>query len=340
MNANARRVALALTLALMLSAMLASMLPTSSHAQAPHAALSVEDVSDAALLKTLPGFSSAFAIVNGTLLHYVVGGSGQPVVLLPGWPQTWWSYHKIMPALAQRHRVIVVDIRGMGMSERPAGGYDKKNMAKDVHELMQRLGHSKVHMVGHDIGAQVVYSFAANHPASTASVTLLDVPRPDEQLLTWPLLPKHGTFGDKIDEANAYAWWFAFHQVRGLPEQLLEGRVHLQHEWFFRYLAKNEQAINARDRAVYAAAYNSKDAIRAGNAWYQAFTQDIIDDKTYGKLEMPVYGIAGPGYEWLKSNLSAKAVRPQVVKLPNSGHFVAEEEPAETARLLLDFLSR
>jgi pimeloyl-ACP methyl ester carboxylesterase len=295
-------------------------------------------VSDAALVRTLPGFTNGEATVNGVRLHYVAGGKGSPVVLLPGWPQTWWAFHKIMPALAREHRVIAVDLRGMGGSDKPADGYEKKTMARDILELVRHLGHDKVDVVGHDIGAQVAFSFAANHPEATRRLVLLDVPHPDAQLATWPLLPAVGTFGDKIDEAHPFAWWFAFHQVKGLPEQILEGREHLEQEWFFRYLLKDESAIDARDRAVYAAAYASRDAIRAGNAWYQAFPQDIVDDGTYARLTMPVLGLGGPGYGWLKATLSGKATDPRVIKVEGSGHFIAEEKPEATVGYLADFL--
>ncbi|MDC0709642.1 alpha/beta hydrolase [Stigmatella sp. ncwal1] len=295
-------------------------------------------VSDAALIRTLPGFTQGEATVNGVRLHYVAGGQGSPVVLLPGWPQTWWAFHKIMPALAREHRVISVDLRGMGGSDKPTRGYEKKTMAQDIFELVRQLGHDKVDIVGHDIGAQVAFSFAANHPEATRKLVLLDVPHPDAQLATWPLLPAVGTFGDKIDEAHPFAWWFAFHQVKGLPEQLLEGRVHLEQEWFFRYLLKDEGAIDARDRAVYAAAYASRDAIRAGNAWYQAFPQDIVDDGTYSKLTMPVLALGGPGYGWLKSTLTGKATDLRVLKVEGSGHFIAEEKPEATLGYLADFL--
>jgi pimeloyl-ACP methyl ester carboxylesterase len=296
--------------------------------------------SDDALVKRLPGFTRRHAEANGVNLHYVEGGKGDAVLLLPGWPQTWWSYHKVMPALAAKYRVLAIDIRGMGASGKPAGGYDKKTMAADIHALMRGLGLRRAHIVGHDIGAQVAHSFAANHPEATRTVTLLDVAHPDEGLLSWPLLPKHGTFGDKIDENNAYAWWFAFHQVKGLPEDLLEGRAHIEHEWFYRYLLKNEAAISPHDRAVYARAYGSREAIRAGNAWYQSFTQDIIDEKTYAPLRMPVLGVAGPGYGWLKGSLEANAHSPDVVKLQDSGHFVQEEQPEKLVRLLLAFFER
>ena len=90
------------------------------------------DVSDDTLVRELAGFKNGYAQVNGTRLHYVEGGKGSLVILMPGWPQTWWAFHKIMPALAKNHHVVAVDLRGMGSSDKPAGGYDKKNMARDI----------------------------------------------------------------------------------------------------------------------------------------------------------------------------------------------------------------
>ena len=113
---------------------------------------------------SLPGFRDAFARVNGTTLHYVVGGRGEPLILLPGWPQTWWEYRKVMPALAGRYRVIAVDLRGMGDSDKPASGFDKKTMARDIAALARQLGYDSVNIAGHDIGSMVAYSFAVNHP--------------------------------------------------------------------------------------------------------------------------------------------------------------------------------
>jgi pimeloyl-ACP methyl ester carboxylesterase len=300
--------------------------------------VSASDISDAALVRTLPGFKDANSTVNGVKLHYVIGGSGPLVVLLPGWPETWWAWHKIMPVLAQQHTVISLDIRGMGASDKPVDGYDKKTLARDVSELVKTLGYQKADVVGHDIGSMVAFAYAANYPHETGKVVMLDVPHPDAELAKWPLLPSVGTFGDKIDEAHAYAWWFAFHQVKGLPEDILAGREEIEQRWFFRYLMQDESKIDARDRAVYAAAYSSRDAIRACNAWYQAFPQDIVDDGDYPKLTMPVLALGGPGYVWLKTTLQRKTTDLKAYKISDSGHFIAEEQPEETLKYLTDFL--
>jgi pimeloyl-ACP methyl ester carboxylesterase len=317
--------------------LLAALLFTApAYAQA--AAKPAESTSDEALITSLPSFKNGYAQVNGIKLHYVVGGKGQPLVLLPGWPQTWWSYHKIMPALASSYRVIVVDIRGMGSSDKPAGGYDKKTMASDIHQLIKQLGYDKVNIAGHDIGSQLAFSFAANYPTATTKLVMMDVPHPDPGYYEFRLLPEYGTFTDKIDENHSYPWWFAFHQVKGFPEKAMAGRMQYELDWFFKYLLYDEAALDARDRAVYVAAYNSAESIRAGDAWYQAWPQDIVDSKAYAKLPMPVLAIGGPGFEWLKASLTPRTISLKAIKATGSGHFISEEKPQETVAWIKDFL--
>lgn len=300
---------------------------------------SKEPTDDASLVRRLPGFSNHTANVNGITLHYVKGGQGAPVVLLPGWPQTWWEFNKIMPKLAKDYTVIAVDLRGQGSSDKPEGGYDKKTMASDVAQLIKQLGHESAFVVGHDIGSQVGWSLAANHPRSVRKLVMMDVPHSDASLFNWPVIPTTTTFNDNryINEAAPFPWWFAFHQVKGLPEKLLTGRHHLEQEWIFSYLMKNESVLSPLDRAVYRNAYASPQAMRAGNAWYQAFTQDIADQRTYAKVSVPVLGLAGPGFGWLKGFLDTYATDAKVVKM-NTGHFMPEEEPTQTAQHLNEFL--
>jgi pimeloyl-ACP methyl ester carboxylesterase len=184
----------------------------------------------------------------------------------------------------------------------------------------------------------VAFSFAANYPEATLKVALLDVPHPDEFFAKLTMLPGHGQFGDKIDEQHpAYPWWFALNQVRGLPERLLEGRFHMLQNWMFNYLLKDSNSIGPRDRAVYAAAYASPDAIRAGNGWYQTFTQDMIDYNTYREVKVPILALGSTGYTWLKEALPRKATNFQLVKIENSGHFIPEEQPEIASRLLIEF---
>lgn len=167
---------------------------------------------------------------------------------------------------------------------------------------------------------------------------MLEFPHPDDSLLTFPLLPAQGTFGDKLDFAHPYLWWFAFHQVKGFPEQLLAGRVRVEQDWLFRYFLLDEGAVDAHDRAVYERAYNSAEAIRASNAWYQSFTQDIADAKTYDKLGMPVLAVGGPAYRWMKKVIPPRASSVTTLHVENTGHFLQEERPDLIAMTIRDFL--
>ena len=185
--------------------------------------------SDATLLQSLPGFTAHFETVNNTQLHYVAGGEGEPLILLPGYPETWWAYHKVMPQLALKYRVIIVEFRGMGRSGKPKSGYEKAQLAADIYALVQKLGYEKVFIAGHDIGAHVAFSFAANFPQATSKLIMLDTPHPEESMYELPMLPILGA-------PYLYPWWLAFNQVKELPEELLAGRMHLLIDWFFKTL--------------------------------------------------------------------------------------------------------
>ncbi len=286
---------------------------------------------NAHLARSLPGgFRSGFATVNGIRLHYVAGGQGEPLILLPGWPETWWEYHTIMPTLAARYRVIVVELRGMGGSDKPQSGFDKKTMASDIHELARTLGYDTVNISGHDIGSMVAFSFAVNHPEATRKVALLDVTHPDQSYNQLRLLPQPG--------APIYPWWFAFNQVRGLPEQLVSGRSRFLIDAIFDDLLVNKAAVSDGDRAIYAKAYSHPDAIRASNGWFQAFGQDIADLASYGKVTVPMLGLADPTFfPFFQQILPAEGTDVSVAEVANSGHFVVEEQPQAVTQALTEF---
>ncbi|KGO82538.1 alpha/beta hydrolase [Flavobacterium beibuense F44-8] len=289
--------------------------------------------SDEELVRQLPGFKNGYMAVNGTELHYVEGGEGNPIILLPGWPQTWWAYHKVMPILATKFKVIAIDIRGMGSSHKPMEGYDKKNMALDVYMLVDKLGYNSVAIAGHDIGAHVAYSFAAQFKEVTSNLIMLDTPHPDPSMYSLPMLPIPG-----LD--YTYPWWVAFNQVKNLPEQLLEGKMDIVTEWIFSQMLQDKDCVSEFDKKVYASAYNTADAIRASNAWYQAFGQDINDSKSYTKLTMPVCAVGGTGYDMLQGALQGQAEDLQLFRLDGCGHFILEEQPDIVAGIIMEFLQR
>jgi pimeloyl-ACP methyl ester carboxylesterase len=287
-------------------------------------------LNDAELARSLGSFESKGAQVNGITLHYVEGGQGQPLILLPGWPETWWSYRKIMPELAKHFLVISLDIRGMGYSSTPESGYRKKEMASDVAKMVSKLNLGKVHIAGHDIGAGVAYSFAAVYPELTASLIVIDTPPVDESIYKLPMLPIPGMF---------YPWWLVFNQVNDLPEKILEGRYSFVLDSIFDGLSIEQDAVNAFDRSVYARTYNTAIGIRAANGWYKAFGADIEDNKSYKKIEVPVLGIGGSGYQMIKDTLPALTTHLKLCKIEACGHFLQSEKPEELIAIIKTFLA-
>lgn len=285
---------------------------------------------DEYLVSLLPGFTNHYQNVNGTKLHYVSGGQGSPLILLPGWPQTWWSYHKVMPVLAKHYKIIVIDFRGMGSSEKPADGYSKKSMADDIALLIRIMGFGKVNIGGHDIGANIAISFAGHYPELTENLIVLDTQHPEEDLYKLPMLP----VGLPI-----HPWWVAFNQIKDLPEELLEGRFHIIQEWLFDKMLVNKNSISEFDRQVYAKAYETKEAIRASNAWYQAFPEDIQDIKHMKIIEAQTLALGSSNaIPMLKGSLPNYIKNLQLKEIKSSGHFILEEQPDEVANLISEFL--
>ncbi|MDQ1262508.1 MAG: hypothetical protein QG575_1689, partial [Euryarchaeota archaeon] len=228
-------------------------------------------------------FSHHTAKVNDVRLHYVIGGRGDPVLLLHGFAETWYMWRHIMPELAKYYTVIVPDMRGAGDSDKPIIGYDKRTMATDVHQLVQQLGYQRIFLVGHDIGLMVAYAYAAAYPADVRRLVLLDAPIP----------------GTKVFEefvSSGSAWHFAFHSVRNLPESLVAGRERTYlTEGFYRALSYNPAAFTEADVDEYVRCYSSPGGMRAGFEYFRAFPDDSKQNKEYlkSKLSMPVLALGG-----------------------------------------------
>ena len=166
-------------------------------------------------------FSHGTASVNGIQLHYVIGGHGDHVVLLHGWPETWYAWHRVMP-VSKNYTVVAPDLRGLGDSSKPTTGYDGKTVAEDIHQLVTQLGFKTIFLVGHDIGTQVAYSYAAAHPADVKRLAVME--------LTIPGFAPAGRMP---------LWWAIFHQTPDVPEALVQGKEMTYLSWFFHNLAYN-----------------------------------------------------------------------------------------------------
>ncbi|WP_255563132.1 alpha/beta fold hydrolase [Mucilaginibacter sp. 21P] len=268
------------------------------------------------------------------------GGTGPVLLCLPGWPQTWYSYRSVALPLAGQYTVIVVDIRGMGSSATPPAGYDKKTMATDIYRLMGLLGIGRANVLGHDIGGMVAASLAHNYPDVVERLILADGLHPNEGTMQMKLIPDPGTFGDKIDQQQPYTWWMSFNQVKDLPEKLLEGRYRFLLDWLFGYVMVDDSKMPDFERNIYASVYDQPERIRASNAWYQAFNQDIADAQHYSRLQMPVLGIASNvSYGYYQYALPAIADDHQLVHLESTGHYMFEENPLAVYEAIIAFLA-
>ncbi|MFF2328614.1 MULTISPECIES: alpha/beta fold hydrolase [unclassified Streptomyces] len=277
----------------------------------------------------LDGFEDGYAEVNGTRLHYKAGGDGAPLVIMDGWPRTSHGLHKIMPLLAERFRVIAVDYRGMGQSDKPKDGYDKKNMAKDLHQLVHELGHEQVNLAGGDVGAMVAYAFAANYPDATRKLALWEG-GPFSQIFLDVISPF-----PKPGEPNAF--WYPLSQIDDLPQKLLTGRFRHIIDWTAEHLALHPERISEESRALYTAAYNEADAVHAAFALYRTFHQDLADNESYPPLDMPVLGIGAQHIGVVRESMAGKASDIRFSVIEDSGHYIAEENPRALADELVKF---
>ena len=278
-------------------------------------------------------FSHHTATVNGIQLHYVMGGKGDPVVLLHGWPETWYSWHRVMPDLAKNYTVIVPDLRGLGDSSKPPTGYDGKTVAEDIHQLVGKLGFKTIFLVGHDIGTQVAYSYAAAHPTEVKKLAVMEL-----------------TIPGFVPAGRMPLWWVVFHQTPDVPEALVQGKEMLYLSWFYHNLANNPAAITQEDINEYVSHYSAPGGMHAGFEHYRAFPQDAIQNQNYSKtkLTMPVLALGGGYIPTFGGNITMPTViygmkilaqNVQGVTVPNSGHFIPEEQPVFVVKLLNNFFS-
>jgi pimeloyl-ACP methyl ester carboxylesterase len=276
-------------------------------------------------------FSHHMATVNGIQMHYVIGGQGDPIVLLHGWPETWYEWRHVMPALAKNYTVIVPDLRGLGDSSKPPTGYDGNTAAEDIHQLVTQLGFKTIFLVGHDIGTQVAYSYAAAHPTEVKRLAVMD--------LTIPGFEPAGRMP---------IWWRLFHQTPDIPEALVQGKEMMYLSWFYRNLAYNPSAITQADINEFVSHYSAPGGMRAGFEYYRAFPQDAIQNENYSKtkLTMPVLAL-GAGYiPVFGGNITMPSIiygmkilaqNVQGITVPNSGHWIPEEQPQFVINQLSNF---
>ncbi|AZS87474.1 alpha/beta hydrolase [Streptomyces griseoviridis] len=288
-------------------------------------------------LPQLAGFTHRWVDADGVRLHAVDGGrhDGPAVVLLAGFPQTWWAWRKVMPALTHRFRVIAIDLPGQGHSERPDRGYDTHTVAAHVHAAVRALGVSTYTLVAHDIGAWVAFSLALGFERHLRGVALLDAGIPG---ITLPeSIP--------TDPERAWkTWHFAFHLVPELPETLLTGREREYVGWFLKVKALSPDTFDDAEIDHYAASVAADGGLRASLAYYREAEESARENREVLKdrhLTVPVLGISSS--HGSVPDMAA-ALRPWAddttgIVVPGAGHFIPDEQPEAVAAALADFIA-
>ena len=280
--------------------------------------------------KLTTAVQSRFATVNGTRLHYLVAGNGEPVVLLHGYAQTSHMWRPLIAKLAGTHSVIAPDLRGAGQSSTPADGFTKAAMARDIHALVKKLGYARIRIVGHDIGLMVAYAYTAQYPHEVERIALLDA-----------FLPGVGSWKDVWLMRDL--WHFHFYGKT--PLALVRGRERIYFEHFWNDFAANgRRSVPERDRRIYAKAYGRPGGMRSGFEYFRAFEQDAKDFAEFAKktLPMPMLVLTGEkasgDFLIQQGRMVAQDVEGVVIR--GSGHWLMEEAPKQVIPKLLEFLNR
>ncbi len=270
-----------------------------------------------------------FADLGDVTIHYVTAGQGPAVVLIHGWPQTWYMWRDIIRGLAHRYRVIAPDLRGLGDSARPVAGYDKKTMSDDIWRLAHDvLGEQRLFVAGHDWGGPVAFALAAQHRAAVRRLAIFDAPVP----------------GDGTPVMFNNRWHHGLHWELDFPEALTAGREDVYLGFFYRNWGGRPDAISQDAQQEYIRAYRLPGAMRAGFNLYRATPQDVADNEAWiaaGKLRMPVLCYGGPlgrgrGMGAIESwRRVAEDVRGGIAE--GCSHWIPEERPQWVIEQLLAF---
>ncbi|BAC72885.1 hydrolase [Streptomyces avermitilis] len=278
-------------------------------------------------------FTSRYVDTGELRLHAVTGGQGPALLLLAGWPQTWYAWRLLMPALAQDFQVVAVDPRGVGLSDKPLGGYDTGTLARDMVALMDALGHQRFAMVGHDVGMWTGYALAADHPDRLDRLAVAEAAIPG-------LSPSPPLFGSRV--ANDRLWHFAFNRLTDVNEQLVSGREHL---YFGRQFA-TKSAKPLPDHAVqhYVGILAADpEALRSSFEFYRALDTTIAQNqrRQARRLSLPVLAIGGAENMGASVSETMKLAADDVesLVLPECGHYPAEETPEAMLAALTAFLA-
>ena len=278
-------------------------------------------------------FTSRYIETGDLRQHVVTGGEGPPLLLVHGWPQTWYAWRLVMPALARDFFVVAPDQRGTGMSGKPKEGYDTGTLASDLVALMDALGHQRFAMAGHDTGMWIGYSLAADHPGRLDRLAVAETPLPGVSPSPPLFAPEH---------LNNALWHFAFNRLAEVNDQLAQGREEIYFGWQFATKAAKKLPDYAVRHYVGALAADPE-ALHASFAIYRALDATIAQNqrRKERRLTLPILAIGGQYSlgEQIAATMKLAADDVQSLVVPGCAHWVAEEAPEETLAALTHFLA-
>ena len=278
------------------------------------------------------------AKIDGTRFHYVTAGTGDPVLLIPGWPESWIAWRKVLPLLVSAgRRVVVLDPRGFGESDKPAGGYDLDTAARDLHGFLEATNLATaggIDIIAHDVGTWIAHAHAANYPADVRRL-----------VLTESNIPGITVFAAGIpnETANLKSWQFAFNRLNDLPDVLIQGHEQAYLAWIFATKSFRSYAIDSAALEEYTRQYSAPGAMRAGFAWYRAnFDAEGLAQakaRAVKRLTMPVLALGGSEGvgDALRATVATLGDRVQGGSITGCGHFLPEECPDELTEAVLKF---
>lgn len=275
------------------------------------------------------GFVHKYATVNGIKIHYVTGGKGEPLLLIHGFGQNWFMWNRIMPELSRHFTIIAPDLPGVGESGKPKDGYDKKTMARDIHELMRQLGYTNINLAGHDIGLMVAYAYAAQYGNEVKRIALLDALIPGIEPVWSDLYHK--------------LWWFGFF-ARPIAGDLVKGKAGEFLKDFWPQVGYVKDPFTKQESTEFIRAYSTPGATTGSFSWFGAFPQDAKDNLEFSKhkLEMPLLAMgaeySAASYFGDHCRLVANDVTEVVIK--GSGHWIVQEGTDQVLKGLQDFFEK
>jgi pimeloyl-ACP methyl ester carboxylesterase len=279
-------------------------------------------------------FTSRYVQTGDLRQHVVVGGDGPPLLLIHGWPQTWYAWRHVMPALGRDFTVIAPDQRGIGLTDKPADGYDTGSLANDMVALMAALGHEQFAVYGTDTGMPIAYAIAADHPGRVERLVVSEAPLPGAS-------PSPPLFVPPV--LNARLWHLMFNQ---LPAELNEALIRGREEIFFGAEFDASAGTNKLPADVvkhYIDTLTDPDALRGTFGFYRAITTTIAQNarRKEQRLTLPVLAIGGAESTGEGSATTMKLVADdvQTAVLPGAGHWVAEQAPEDLLAAVTSFLT-